>query len=103
MVEGIPGTMERSMKKSVLMRLLLAGAIACVSVVGLAGSSYETSKVAQTEEPGGVGGWWCPPTYRCKECGAPNGGCYFPLCPDCHNKQQDKDKPVPIDPFKPRR
>lgn len=28
------------------------------------------------------------PTYRCKKCGAPHGGCYYPLCPDCYKKSQ---------------
>ncbi len=26
------------------------------------------------------------PTYRCQQCGAPHGGCFHPLCPDCHAK-----------------
>lgn len=92
------------MKKSVLVRALVVGTITCASVFALAGASYEVSASPHAEKTGRLGSWWSPKTYRCQECGAPNGGCYYPLCPDCHNKQQDKCKPVPpINPFDPNK
>lgn len=37
------------------------------------------------------------PTFWCKRCGAPNGGCFGDLCPDCYKKDPT---PPPITPVK---
>lgn len=39
------------------------------------------------------------PTFFCINCGAPNGGLYYPLCPDCGVRSQDPDGGVPFQPI----
>lgn len=84
----------------------VASAVLCVSVVALASVSDVSVKTEGrfqrvSEQEPQVGGTKVP-TYRCQECNAPHGGCYYPLCPDCHSKQCPPKPFVPPTPINPK-
>lgn len=93
------------MKRKIGMLLAgVAGVVLCVSV-----ASAATIKSASSDSPPQVEilevsidesdlGGTNIPDYRCKECGAHHGGCYYPYCPDCHSKLCP---PAPIKPLNP--
>ena len=55
-----------------------------------AGSPHPQVAAHGPESPAGASGGTRPPIYRCSKCNAPTGGVYYPLCPDCHYKEQNQ-------------
>lgn len=94
-------------------KVVIAVACLVMSVAAAAAFAHRTAHaqpvtqsaaVDERADPAGTAGGCKSPTFRCENCGGPHGGCYGPLCPDCHYKDQNQQpKPVPIIPPQPPR
>lgn len=83
------------MKRKITM---LMGGIAGVALsaalifqaAGIHAQEPASSQTTAQAEAGDIGA--NVPIYRCRRCGAPTGGCYWPLCQDCWKKCPDPNK-----------